>query len=114
MILNSSIDSRVGVDSSVMFEPMSTFEAPSTSQLTELRRLPAIEMLTALVRPMPTSSGSERVDAGHQRRELHEVAVVERQLLHLRRAHQVLHGRRGLNHRAPADDFDRLGHVADV
>ena len=56
MILNSSIDSRLGVDSSVMFEPTSTFETPSTSQLTALRRAPFIEMLTVLVRPMPTSS----------------------------------------------------------
>ena len=56
MILNSSIDSRLGVDSSVMFEPTSTFETPSTSQLTALRRAPLIEMLTVLVRPTPTSS----------------------------------------------------------
>src|SRR3954462_11437941 len=56
MILNSWIDSSVGVDSSVTFEPTSTFETPSTSQLTELRRPPATEMLTVLVRPMPTSS----------------------------------------------------------
>ena len=56
MILNSSIDSRLGVDSSVMFEPTSTFDTPSTSQLTALRRAPLIEMLTVLVRPTPTSS----------------------------------------------------------
>ena len=56
MILNSAIDSRLGVDSSVMFEPTSTFETPSTSQLTALRRPPLIEMLTVLVRPTPTSS----------------------------------------------------------
>jgi hypothetical protein len=41
-----------------MFEPTSTFEAPSTNQLTAFRRAPAIEIETVLVRPMPTSSGS--------------------------------------------------------
>ena len=62
--MNSSMDSSVGVESSVMFEPTSTFEAPSTSQLTALRRWPAIEMLTLAVRPTPTSSGSELLTPG--------------------------------------------------
>ncbi len=39
-----------------MFEPTSTFETPSTSQLTALRRAPLIDMLTVLARPTPTSS----------------------------------------------------------
>src|SRR6266511_4263855 len=56
MILNSWIDSSVGVDSSVMFEPTSTLETPSTIQLTALRRPPLIEMLIVDVRPTPTSS----------------------------------------------------------
>ena len=56
MILNSSIDSRLGVDSSVMFEPTSTFDTPSTSQFTALRRAPLIDMLTVLASPTPTSS----------------------------------------------------------
>jgi hypothetical protein len=56
MILNSSIDSRLGVDSSVMFEPTSTFDTPSTSQLTPFRRAPLIDTLTMLERPTPTSS----------------------------------------------------------
>ena len=90
MILNSWIDSSVGVASSVMFEPTSTFETPSTSQLTALRRPPLIERLTTLVSPMPTSSLEVARDAGDQRRQLHEVPVVERQLLDLRRAHEGL------------------------
>ena len=73
-----------------MFEPTSTFETPSTSQLTALRRAPLIEMLTVLVRPTPTSSREVARHAGRQRRQLHEVAVVERQLLHLRRRHRRL------------------------
>ena len=56
MILNSWIDSSVGVESSVMFDPTSTFDTPSTRKFTALRRPPATEMLTVLVRPMPTSS----------------------------------------------------------
>jgi hypothetical protein len=56
MILNSWIDSSVGVESSVMFEPTSTFDTPSTSQLSALRRAPFTERLTVLVRPTPTSS----------------------------------------------------------
>ena len=64
MILNSSIDSRLGVESSVMFETTSTFEAPSTSQLMPFRRAPANDMLTVLVRPMPTSSASELLTPG--------------------------------------------------
>ena len=47
-----------------MFEPASTFDAPSTNQLTALRRAPAIEIETVLVRPMPTSSGSEEATPG--------------------------------------------------
>ncbi len=47
-----------------MFEPTSTFEAPSTNQLTAFRRAPAIEIETVLVRPMPTSSGSEEATPG--------------------------------------------------
>ena len=62
--MNSSIDSSVGVESSVMFEPTSTFEAPSTSQFTALRRAPAIEIETLLVRPIPTSSGSDELTPG--------------------------------------------------
>ena len=57
MILNSSIDSSVGVDSSVMFEPTSTLLTPSTIQFTALRRPPFTEMLTTLASPTPTSSG---------------------------------------------------------
>ncbi len=56
MILNSSIDSSVGVESRVMFEPTSTLLTPSTSQLTALRRPPLTEMLTVLASPTPTSS----------------------------------------------------------
>ncbi len=47
-----------------MFEPTSTFEAPSTSQLTALRRAPAIETDTVLARPIPTSSGSDELTPG--------------------------------------------------
>jgi hypothetical protein len=53
------MDSRVGVASRVMFDPTSTFEAPSTNQLTPLRRAPLMETLTVLVRPIPTSSERE-------------------------------------------------------
>jgi hypothetical protein len=68
MIRNSSIDSSVGVASSVTFDPTSTFDAPSTSQFTALRRLPAIETLTTLVRPMPISSGRFEVTPGRASR----------------------------------------------
>ena len=47
-----------------MFEPTSTLLAPSTNQLTALRRAPAIERLTVLVRPMPTSSDRELLTPG--------------------------------------------------
>ena len=47
-----------------MFDPTSTFDAPSTNQLTALRRAPAMEIETVLVRPMPTSSGSEELTPG--------------------------------------------------
>ena len=88
-----------------MFEPTSTFEAPSTNQLTALRRAPAIDTLTVLVRPMPTSSESELDDPRHQGRELDEVAVVEGQLLHLGRPHEALDRGRGL------DELGRRRHL---
>jgi hypothetical protein len=80
MILNSAIDSRLGVDSSVMFEPTSTSDTPSTSQLTALRRPPLIEMLTAR-EPDADLVGQVARDARRQRGELDEVAVVERHQL---------------------------------
>ena len=114
MILNSSIDSSVGVDSSVMFDPTSTFDTPSTSQFTALRRDPLIEMLTVLVRPMPDLVREVARHAGRQRRQLHEVAVVERQLLDLPRVHEVLHRGRRLHELRFRRHLDGLGHAGDL
>ena len=111
MILNCSIDSSVGVESSVMLLPTSTFMTPSTSQLTALRRAPFTEMLIVLVRPTPTSSDEIARHARRQLGELGEVAVVDRQLLHLLRVDQLLHRRRRL-HLGLAGDLDDLGDAA--
>ena len=91
-----------------MFEPTSTFEAPSTNQLTALRRAPAIEIETLLGEADADLVGQRGADAGDERRELHEVAVVERQLLHLRGAASAhcTAGRR--LHRADAVDTSTL------
>ena len=97
-----------------MFEPTSTLETPSTIQLTALRRPPLIEMLTVLVRPTPTSSDRSLDTPGDQRRELDEVAVVERQLLHLRRPHQRLQLRRRLDELLRGVDLDVLVDAADA
>ena len=64
MILNSSMDSSVGVLSRVMLEPTSTLLAPSTNQLMALRRAPLMDRLTVLVSPSPTSSVSELLTPG--------------------------------------------------
>ena len=94
-----------------MLLPTSTFMTPSTSQLTALRRAPLTEMLIVLVRPTPTSSARSLDTPGRQLGELGEVAVVDRQLLHLLRVDQVLHRRRRLHQRL-AGDLDHLGHAA--
>jgi hypothetical protein len=106
MILNSSIDSSVGVDSRVMFEPTSTFETPSTSQLTALRRAPLIDRLTGAGQADADLVREVARHAGRQRRQLHEVAVVERQLLDLSRGHRRLQLGNRLNELARGDHVD--------
>ena len=114
MILNSSIDSSVGVESSVMSEPTSTLEAPSSRQLTALRRAPLMEDADGAGEADAHLVGQAAAHTGHQGRELHEVAVVERKLLDLRGPHQVLHGGGGLDELRGGRDLHRLRQAAGL